>query len=81
MGKRVDCKYRDGLFCCKKKCNVQRRCVHVHCIPFALISFPLYCYSYRWPAICIHGDKAQQEREWVLGGKSFCVVYMLKLLC
>lgn len=21
-----------------------------------------------WPAICIHGDKAQQEREWVLEG-------------
>ena len=26
---------------------------------------------YRWPAICIHGDKAQQEREWVLEGKRF----------
>ena len=24
----------------------------------------------RWPAICIHGDKAQQEREWVLEGES-----------
>jgi len=27
-----------------------------------------------WPAMCIHGDKAQQERDWVLnefrGGKS-----------
>jgi superfamily II DNA/RNA helicase len=20
-----------------------------------------------WPAMCIHGDKQQQEREWVLG--------------
>ena len=24
-----------------------------------------------WPAICIHGDKAQQEREWVLEGTIF----------
>ena len=23
----------------------------------------------RWPAMCIHGDKQQQEREWVLGGE------------
>ena len=21
-----------------------------------------------WPAMCIHGDKAQQERDWVLSG-------------
>uniref|UniRef100_A0A224Z4J5 Pre mrna binding protein n=2 Tax=Rhipicephalinae TaxID=426437 RepID=A0A224Z4J5_9ACAR len=21
---------------------------------------------YGWPAICIHGDKTQQERDWVL---------------
>lgn len=26
--------------------------------------------TYRWPAICIHGDKAQQEREWVLEGEA-----------
>lgn len=23
----------------------------------------LFC---RWPAMCIHGDKAQPERDWVL---------------
>ena len=28
-------------------------------------------YSCSWPAMCIHGDKHQSEREWVLGGKSF----------
>ncbi len=22
-----------------------------------------------WPAICIHGDKEQRERDWVLAGK------------
>ena len=22
-----------------------------------------------WPAVCIHGDKAQPERDWVLQGK------------
>ena len=21
-----------------------------------------------WPAVCIHGDKSQQERDWVLQG-------------
>lgn len=30
-----------------------------------------------WPAVCIHGDKTQQERDWVLQGideyqTSFC---------
>lgn len=23
-----------------------------------------------WPAVCIHGDKTQQERDWVLQGIS-----------
>ena len=27
-------------------------------------------FPFRWPAICIHGDKAQQEREWVLEGNT-----------
>lgn len=27
----------------------------------------MICYS--WPAVCIHGDKSQQERDWVLQGK------------
>ncbi len=26
-----------------------------------------------WPAICIHGDKEQRERDWVLAGKCVCV--------
>lgn len=26
----------------------------------------LFC---RWPAVAIHGDKSQQERDWVLKGK------------
>lgn len=24
--------------------------------------------SSRWPAMCIHGDKSQPERDWVLSG-------------
>lgn len=24
-----------------------------------------------WPAVCIHGDKTQQERDWVLQGKQY----------
>lgn len=24
---------------------------------------------FRWPAVCIHGDKSQNERDWVLQGK------------
>ena len=24
--------------------------------------------NHRWPAICIHGDKAQAERDWALNG-------------
>lgn len=30
---------------------------------------PVCVFHCRWPAICIHGDKAQQEREWVLQGE------------
>lgn len=26
---------------------------------------------FRWPAMGIHGDKSQQERDWVLNGKCF----------
>ena len=37
----------------------------------ALCNVPLLLSkSCRWPAICIHGDKAQSEREWVMGGES-----------
>lgn len=25
----------------------------------------------RWPAMGIHGDKSQQERDWVLNGECF----------
>lgn len=28
-------------------------------------SFFFFC---RWPAMCIHGDKSQPERDWVLTG-------------
>ena len=27
-----------------------------------------------WPAMCIHGDKSQQERDWVLQGKRSLVL-------
>lgn len=26
---------------------------------------------YRWPAMGIHGDKSQQERDWVLNGELY----------
>lgn len=28
-------------------------------------------FSSSWPAMCIHGDKSQPEREWVLKGRFF----------
>jgi len=24
---------------------------------------------FRWPVLCIHGDKSQPERDWVLDGE------------
>lgn len=30
-----------------------------------------------WPTLCIHGDKAQQERDWVLNGT---FVYFFKVV-
>ena len=27
-----------------------------------------------WPAVCIHGDKTQQERDWVLQGKRRIII-------
>lgn len=26
-----------------------------------------------WPTLCIHGDKNQGERDWVLNGKGFSI--------
>ena len=42
-----------------------------------------------WPAMCIHGDKHQSEREWVLGGMklihpsfvTICVLVKIATLC
>ena len=34
----------------------------------------------RWPAMCIHGDKSQPEREWVLKGIYFCMKYSFNCL-
>ena len=34
------------------------------------MSYPYFVTPYSWPAMCIHGDKHQSEREWVLGGKN-----------
>lgn len=28
-----------------------------------------------WPALCIHGDKAQNERDWVLNGQLFSFLF------
>lgn len=33
--------------------------------------FSSFCFCFgSWPAMCIHGDKSQPERDWVLNGKS-----------
>lgn len=29
----------------------------------------------RWPAMGIHGDKSQQERDWVLNGKLSSLIF------
>lgn len=29
----------------------------------------------RWPAMGIHGDKSQQERDWVLNGKLIFAIF------
>lgn len=34
--------------------------------------------SSRWPAMGIHGDKSQQERDWVLNGR---LLFMISLKC
>ena len=30
------------------------------------------CKCCSWPASAIHGDKSQQERDWVLNGETVC---------
>ena len=38
-----------------------------------LVFFQSFSWSFsfnRWPAMCIHGDKSQPERDWVLNGMS-----------
>ena len=32
-----------------------------------------FLHSRSWPAMCIHGDKSQPERDWVLNGKNRCL--------
>ena len=39
----------------------------------------MVCVCFRWPAMCIHGDKQQQEREWVLAGKPSADIHMSEL--
>ena len=43
-----------------------RYTVYIHII---ILCCCMYIFLYSWPAICIHGDKAQNEREWVMSGK------------
>jgi ATP-dependent RNA helicase DDX5/DBP2 len=33
-----------------------------------------------WPAMCIHGDKQQKERDWVLGEFRSSAKYKLRTL-
>lgn len=35
---------------------------------------------FRWPAMGIHGDKSQQERDWVLNGKLKSTVHLCQQL-
>lgn len=48
-------------------------CLHVPLAAlssFAKISkISNYFSSHSWPAMCIHGDKSQPERDWVLNGE------------
>jgi len=32
-----------------------------------------------WPVSCIHGDKSQPERDWVLSGKLWCLKFARSL--
>jgi len=32
-----------------------------------------------WPAVCIHGDKTQQERDWVLQGITKIKYFLLRI--
>ncbi len=50
--------------------RVSLLCVLYLCV-LALITVVVLFSS--WPAICIHGDKEQRERDWVLAGKCVCV--------
>lgn len=34
----------------------------------------LYIFHNRWPAVCIHGDKSQNERDWVLQGNYLLIL-------
>lgn len=34
-----------------------------------------------WPAVCIHGDKTQQERDWVLQGSNKQIIIKKLLIC
>ena len=34
---------------------------------FSNVHFPRLMRKDGWPAMCIHGDKKQKERDWVLG--------------
>lgn len=36
---------------------------------FLLTWYSVVVFAFRWPAMCIHGDKSQPERDWVLNGK------------
>ena len=35
---------------------------------------------FRWPAMCIHGDKSQPERDWVLAGTCYDFFFVTSLI-
>jgi len=46
----------------------------IHYVSINLTNYMVLFYS--WPAVAIHGDKSQQDRDWVLNGKSFICAYL-----
>ena len=53
---------------------------HTHTESALYVVIDLYLMFYSWPAMCIHGDKHQSEREWVLGGKKSHTLTLVKFI-
>ena len=77
-----------GVYIIRTSGTMEKRGFHFYgiweCLTYCLLLFKLLYVSiaflklipFRWPAMCIHGDKSQPEREWVLKGSIFCFSYL-----